>query len=38
MKKNDQPRGTLAILLIFLVLLIISWVGVYLLMLQRGGV
>lgn len=38
MKKEDQPRGTLAILLIFLILTIASWVGVYLIMLQRGGV
>jgi hypothetical protein len=38
MKKDDQPRGTLIVLLIYLGLIIISWVGVYLLMLQRGGV
>jgi len=38
MKKDDQPRGTLVILLIYLVIIVLSWVGVYLLMLQRGGV
>lgn len=37
MKDDDKPRGTMLILLIFLFLLIASWVGVYLIMLQRGG-
>jgi len=38
MEKDDRPRGTLAILLIFLVLLLLSWGSVYLIMIQRGGV
>jgi len=38
MDRDDRPRGTLAIMLIFLVLLLISWGGVYLIMIQRGGV
>ncbi len=38
MEKDDRPRGTLAILLIFLILLLLSWGGVYLIMIQRGGV
>lgn len=38
-EENDdlQPKGTLAILLVYLVLVIISWVGVFLLMVSRGG-
>lgn len=38
MLKDEQPRGTFAILLIFLVLILVSWVGVYVLMVNRGGV
>ncbi len=37
MKDDDRPRGTMVILIIFLLLLIASWVGVYLILLQRGG-
>jgi len=37
MKNDDQPRGTLAILIIFLVLILLSWFGVYAIMLSRGG-
>lgn len=43
MKENDKdqneefkPKGTLVILLIFLVTLIILWGSVYLILLQRG--
>ncbi len=38
MKQEHQPRGTFAILIIFLALTILSWIGVYLILLQRGGV
>ena len=34
---EQQPKGTLVILLIFLVVLALSWIGMYLLMLSRGG-
>lgn len=37
MEPDDKPKGTMAILLIFLVVLIISWGAMYLLMLQRSG-
>jgi hypothetical protein len=38
MKKEEHPKGTLVILIIFLFLTILSWLGVYSLMLSRGGV
>ena len=37
MQKETQPRGTLAVLIVYLIITIASWVGVYLLMVQRGG-
>lgn len=37
MKPDDQPKGTLIILLIYLVVLALSWGGIYLLMLSRAG-
>ncbi|NPV78100.1 MAG: cytochrome c oxidase subunit 2A [Anaerolineae bacterium] len=38
MKSDDQPKGTLAILILYLVLLIAIWGLVYKIMLQRGGI
>ena len=38
MEADHQPKGTLVILVFYLALTILSWLGVYLLMLQRGGV
>ena len=37
-KKEEHPKGTLVILLIFLVLTVLSWLGIYSLMLSRGGI
>lgn len=37
MKPEQQPKGTLVILIIYLVILAVSWVSMYLLMLNRGG-
>ena len=37
MKPDDQPKGTFVILLIFLVILALSWFGVYAIMLNRMG-
>jgi hypothetical protein len=37
MKDSNRPIGTLVFLLIYLVVIIASWIGVYLLMLSRGG-
>jgi hypothetical protein len=37
-KKEDHPIGTLIIMLIFLVLVALSWLGIYSLMLSRGGI
>ena len=37
MQPDDKPKGTMAILLIYLVILILSWGGMYFLMLQRSG-
>ncbi len=37
MKQEHQPKGTFAILIIFLVATILSWIGIYVIMLQRGG-
>ena len=37
MKKEEHPKGTMVILLIFLVLAVLSWLGIYALMLSRGG-
>jgi hypothetical protein len=37
MNSEEEPKGTLAILLIFIVVLALSWGGIYLLMLQRAG-
>jgi hypothetical protein len=30
------PQGTLALLLVYLALIVVAWVGVYLTMLSRG--
>jgi len=38
MEKDKHPRGTLIILLAFLLLVVSSWLGIYFLMLSRGGV
>lgn len=38
MKKEEHPKGTLVILLIFLFLTLVTWLGVYFLMLSRGGI
>jgi hypothetical protein len=38
MKPDEHPKGTLVILLIFLVVVIITWFGIYMIMLTRGGV
>lgn len=38
MEPDEHPKGTLFILLIFLVLSVASWIGIYALMLSRGGV
>ncbi len=35
--KEDEPKGTMLILIIYLVILALSWGGIYLLMLQRAG-
>lgn len=37
MKQEDEPKGTIVILLVYLVILALSWGGIYLIMLQRGG-
>jgi hypothetical protein len=37
MDHDLQPKGTMVILVIFLVIIIVSWSLVYLLMLQRIG-
>lgn len=37
MKPEQQPKGTLVILIIYLVILAASWISMYLLMLNRGG-
>jgi hypothetical protein len=36
-KPEEHPKGTLAILLIFLLVTLASWFGVYALLVQRGG-
>lgn len=38
MEKDKHPRGTLVILLAFLLLVVASWLGIYFLMLSRGGI
>lgn len=38
MKKEEHPKGTLVILIIFLFLTVAAWLGVYSLMLSRGGI
>jgi hypothetical protein len=37
MKPDEQPKGTFVILLVFMVILAASWIGMYLLMIARGG-
>ncbi len=37
MKPDEKLKGTLVILLIYLIITILSWIGIYLLMLQRSG-
>jgi hypothetical protein len=37
MKDSNRPIGTFVILIIYLVVIIASWLGVYMLMLSRGG-
>lgn len=37
MEPDEQPKGTLAVLLIFLAILALSWGGMYLLLVSRGG-
>ncbi|HYM91182.1 MAG TPA: cytochrome c oxidase subunit 2A [bacterium] len=34
--RHHAPQGTLALLLVYLVLIIVSWAGVYFVMLGRG--
>jgi len=34
---DEHPKGTLFILIIFLIVVIIAWLGIYALMLSRGG-
>lgn len=40
-KKNnsqeDGPKGTMVILIAFLAITILSWFGVYMLLINRGG-
>gem|GEM_PF-3918381 len=38
MKKEEHPKGTLVILVIFIILTILAWLGVYAIMLSRGGI
>jgi|WetSurMetagenome_2_1015567.scaffolds.fasta_scaffold329147_3 hypothetical protein len=38
MKPDEHPKGTLVILLIFLVLAVITWLGIYSVMIARGGI
>jgi hypothetical protein len=38
MEKDKHPKGTLFLLLIFLLLVVVSWLGIYFLMLSRGGI
>ena len=35
---EEHPKGTFVILLIFLLLTIILWLGIYQIMLSRGGI
>lgn len=35
--KEEEPKGTLVILLIYIIIMALSWGGIYLLMLQRAG-
>lgn len=37
MEPEEKPKGTFVILLIYLVITALSWLGIYLLMLQRSG-
>jgi hypothetical protein len=37
MKDNNRPIGTLVFLLIYIIVIIASWLAVYALMLSRGG-
>ena len=37
MNHEDEPKGTIVILLVYIVILAMSWGGIYLLLLQRGG-
>jgi hypothetical protein len=37
MNDSNRPIGTFVFLLIYLVIVIASWIGVYMLMLSRGG-
>jgi hypothetical protein len=37
MKPEQEPKGTMVILIIFMIALALSWGGIYLLMLQRAG-
>jgi hypothetical protein len=37
MDPDDQPKGTLVILIIYLVLMLLAWLCVYFIMLSRGG-
>ncbi|MBI2087191.1 MAG: cytochrome c oxidase subunit 2A [Deltaproteobacteria bacterium] len=36
MAKNGHPRGTLAVLIIFLLVILLAWGGLYLVLLGRG--
>ena len=35
---DEHPKGTLFILLIFLLVTVAAWLGIFFLMLSRGGV
>ena len=37
MEPEQEPKGTMVILLVFMLILALSWGGIYLLMLQRAG-
>ena len=35
---DEHPKGTLVILLVFLLVTVAAWLGVFFLMLARGGI
>lgn len=36
-KQEESPKGTMTVLLIFLILTLLGWFGVYMLLINRGG-